>query len=62
MAGRTTIMITHDLGLASDADRILVIDGGRIVETGRHEELLAWGGVYARLHGSQSVPVTVSVD
>ncbi|MFJ3664956.1 ABC transporter ATP-binding protein [Streptomyces sp. NPDC090106] len=56
MAGRTTIMITHDLGLAPHADRILVVDAGRIVETGRHDELLARGGVYARLHGAQSGP------
>jgi ATP-binding cassette, subfamily B, bacterial len=54
MAGRTTIMITHDLNLAPDADRILVVDGGRIVETGRHEELMARGGAYARLHRSQN--------
>ncbi|MDH6218347.1 ABC transporter ATP-binding protein [Streptomyces pseudovenezuelae] len=54
MAGRTTIMITHDLNLAPDADRILVVDGGRIVETGRHGELLAWGGAYSRLHRSQN--------
>ncbi|MER5691476.1 ABC transporter ATP-binding protein [Streptomyces mirabilis] len=49
MAGRTTIMITHDLSLAPDADRILVVDGGRLVEAGTHDELLAWGGAYARL-------------
>ncbi len=54
MAGRTTIMITHDLNLAPDADRILVVDRGRIVETGRHEELMARGGAYARLHRSQN--------
>ncbi|MET8942364.1 ABC transporter ATP-binding protein [Streptomyces sp. NPDC004542] len=54
MSGRTTIMITHDLNLAPDADRILVVDRGRIVETGRHEELLARGGAYARLHRSQN--------
>ncbi|MET9070749.1 ABC transporter ATP-binding protein [Streptomyces sp. NPDC004232] len=54
MAGRTTIMITHDLNLAPDADRILVVDRGRIVETGRHDELLARGGAYARLHRSQN--------
>jgi ATP-binding cassette subfamily B protein len=54
MAGRTTIMITHDLNLAPDADRILVVDHGRIVEAGRHEELLARGGAYSRLHRSQN--------
>ncbi|WP_406008286.1 ABC transporter ATP-binding protein [Streptomyces sp. NBC_00637] len=54
MAGRTTIMITHDLNLAPDADRILVVDGGRVVEAGRHEDLLTRGGAYARLHRSQN--------
>ncbi|MFE0524380.1 ABC transporter ATP-binding protein [Streptomyces sp. NPDC058954] len=49
MAGRTTIMITHDLSLAPDADRILVVDRGRLVETGTHRELLARGGAYAAL-------------
>ncbi|GGW14862.1 protein-tyrosine-phosphatase [Streptomyces capoamus] len=54
MAGRTTIMITHDLNLAPDADRIVVVDRGRVVETGRHGELLARAGAYARLHRSQN--------
>ncbi|MFJ8674841.1 ABC transporter ATP-binding protein [Streptomyces sp. NPDC093589] len=55
MRGRTTIMITHDLNLAPDADRILVLDGGRIVETGPHEALMSRaGGAYARLHRSQN--------
>jgi ABC-type multidrug transport system fused ATPase/permease subunit len=40
MRGRTTIMITHDLNLAPDADRILVLDDGRFIETGTHHELL----------------------
>ncbi|MEV6763375.1 ABC transporter ATP-binding protein [Streptomyces sp. NPDC051105] len=49
MAGRTTIMITHDLSLAPDADRILVVDRGRLVEAGTHAELLARNGAYAGL-------------
>lgn len=53
MAGRTTIVITHDLDLAPDADRILVIDQGRVTETGRHDELLALGGTYAHLCSSR---------
>lgn len=52
MSGRTTILITHDLRLAADADRVLVVDGGRLVECGTHAELLARGGAYARLAGS----------
>ncbi len=53
-AGRTTIVITHDLNLAPDADRILVLEGGRLVESGRHHELLARRGAYARLFHAQN--------
>jgi subfamily B ATP-binding cassette protein MsbA len=50
MQGRTTLLIAHRLSTVIDADRIYVIDGGRVVESGRHGELLQAGGAYARLY------------
>jgi subfamily B ATP-binding cassette protein MsbA len=50
MAGRTTLVIAHRLTTVERADKIVVIDHGRIVESGRHEELLALNGVYAKLY------------
>ncbi|MBM85170.1 MAG: lipid A export permease/ATP-binding protein MsbA [Rhodospirillaceae bacterium] len=53
MRGRTTIVIAHRLSTVQSADMIHVIEAGKIVETGRHLELLARGGVYAKLHRLQ---------
>jgi ATP-binding cassette, subfamily B, bacterial MsbA len=53
MKGRTSLVIAHRLSTIERADRIVVIDAGRVVESGSHGELLAAGGLYARLHTLQ---------
>ena len=53
MTGRTSLVIAHRFATVRRADRILVMDAGRIVEEGSHRELLARDGIYARLHALQ---------
>ena len=54
MDGKTVIAIAHRLSTIAAMDRLIVLDKGRIVEEGNHEELLAKGGLYAKLWAHQS--------
>ena len=56
LAGRTSLVIAHRLSTVRGADAILVVDRGRIVERGTHEQLLGRGGLYAELYRTQFAP------
>jgi ABC-type multidrug transport system fused ATPase/permease subunit len=58
MHGRTVLVIAHRLATVRNADRIVVVHGGRIVEIGRHDELMARDGIYRRLHALQMEGLT----
>jgi ATP-binding cassette subfamily B protein len=60
--GRTSFVIAHRLSTIRDADLILVMESGQIVEQGRHDELIAAGGAYARLYAAQFAEAIAEVD
>jgi subfamily B ATP-binding cassette protein MsbA len=59
LAGRTTLIIAHRLSTVRRATKILYVEGGRVRETGTHEELLALGNAYARLYAAQFAPAAL---
>ncbi|GAB3752400.1 ABC transporter ATP-binding protein [Yimella radicis] len=62
LSGRTAVVIAHRLSTVRNADQILVIEGGRVVQRGKHQELLAAGGLYADLYRTQFADDTARVD
>jgi ATP-binding cassette, subfamily B, multidrug efflux pump len=62
MTGRTVVLISHRVAAVKDADQILCLDQGRIVERGTHQELLTAGGLYAELYRTQHEPAFESTE
>jgi ATP-binding cassette subfamily B protein len=62
LAGRTSLVVAHRLSTIHAADQVLVVDGGEIVERGRHEQLLNGRGAYYRLHQQQFAPTAEAAD
>ncbi|HEX2185121.1 MAG TPA: ABC transporter ATP-binding protein, partial [Chloroflexota bacterium] len=62
LAGRTSVVVSHRVTAVMHADRILVLDGGRVAEQGTHGELLRLGGVYAALQRRQLLAEEVEGD
>jgi len=61
-SGRTSFVIAHRLSTIRDADTILVMESGQIVEQGTHDELVSAGGAYARLYAAQFAQALAEVD
>jgi ABC-type multidrug transport system fused ATPase/permease subunit len=58
LRGRSTLIIAHRLSTVRRADRVIVLEGGVIVEEGKHERLIASGGLYSRLHSAAGLSLT----